>query len=214
MAATSTPDLQGLLNEHPLSKHLRSQDADAFTTDSVLEIPEAHRAETFTTGTCEAFFARPPAVLVSRKAKTILAVYFLGPGFMGHRGIVHGGVLATLLDECCGGAAMCHFEATPRAKEALNSTKDDSANTPEFRSGAATVQLSLSFLAPVPTSSCIIVQATVDDGDVAQSSSSSRKIRVVAKLWSLPAFRAQDDVLCVKAQSIFIKPKGNRGAAL
>lgn len=112
---TTLPDLTALLEAHSLSKKLHAEDPDIISANAVLDIPEHDRADTFTTGTCEAFFLKPPAVLASRKARAMVAALYLGPKAMGHPGFVHGGVLATIMDECCGRAALCHFQAQKMA---------------------------------------------------------------------------------------------------
>lgn len=114
---SSKPDLPNLLKEHALGKQMLNDDPEAFARDLVLDIPVPDRAENFTTGTCKEAFV--PSILVSRKTRTMLAVFFIGAGATGHRGFVHGGVLATILDECCGRAAQSQFEAVKLARGKL-----------------------------------------------------------------------------------------------
>lgn len=113
------PDLPTLLEDHAMSRELRAEDHNCIFSRSILEIPPADRAETFSTGTCEPCFVQAPAVLISATTGTILAVFYLGAGSMGHRGFVHGGVIATVMDECCGRAALCHFEGLRASRESL-----------------------------------------------------------------------------------------------
>jgi acyl-coenzyme A thioesterase PaaI-like protein len=44
----------------------------------------------------------PPFVFVDNQAGILNAIYYLGAGLAGHNEIMHGGLLAVLLDECMG----------------------------------------------------------------------------------------------------------------
>lgn len=52
----------------------------------------------------------PPLVFVEEGGKSLISLQYLGSALCGHPGIVHGGLLATLLDE---GLARCCFPALP-----------------------------------------------------------------------------------------------------
>lgn len=72
-----------------------------------------------------------------------------------------------------------------------------------LHSAAVTAQLSLTFIAPVPTSTSVIVHAAA--GDDPTEGSSARKVNITAKLWRL--VEGEKDVLCAEAKSMFIEPK-------
>lgn len=52
----------------------------------------------------------PPLQFAHDKGESLTSVFYLGPHLCGHPGIIHGGLLATLLDE---GLARCCFPALP-----------------------------------------------------------------------------------------------------
>lgn len=111
------PDLETLLRGHRCAEQLIKTATDVEFFQDTLEIPDTDRADNFTVGTLatRSCFALRPAVAVSLSQKVIVAAYYLGPGFTGHKGFTHGGAIATILDECCGRAALCHFNS-PESK--------------------------------------------------------------------------------------------------
>ncbi|KAK7408456.1 hypothetical protein QQX98_009383 [Neonectria punicea] len=68
---------------------------------------------------------------------SLLAVYHLGLRLAGHRGIVHGGIAAVLLDECMGRACF------PRLPGKI----------------AVTARLGLDYKSPIPVNSIILIEA-------------------------------------------------------
>lgn len=107
-----SPDVEVLLRQHSRLTDLTSKTNDVQFARMMLDIPTADQADNFTVGTLgtKNGFGDGPAVASSISEKTMIAVYYLGAAFTGHKGYVHGGALATLLDESCGRAALCHFQ--------------------------------------------------------------------------------------------------------
>lgn len=77
-----------------------------------LKIPEAIRAHNLTGGTLAGpgMIVVPPYSWNEKDGKSMVSIFYLGSDVTGHPGIVHGGLLATMLDE---GLARCCFPALP-----------------------------------------------------------------------------------------------------
>ena len=110
---------------HPLSVSLRQN--PAYTEGRPhMKIPPAMRPHNFTGGTLlgSEMIEVPPLAFSNAKAELpeLIAISFLGQGLCGHPGIVHGGLLATLLDE---GLARACFPALPNKVGVTASLKID-----------------------------------------------------------------------------------------
>ncbi|KAL9127491.1 MAG: hypothetical protein Q9217_003647 [Psora testacea] len=97
------------INNHPLSIALRSNPAWAESRPH-LRYPEAHKKHSLTAGTLlgPGRFAVPPVVFCDDKQ--LVSISYVGTDMCGHVGIIHGGLLATMLDE---GLARCAFNSLP-----------------------------------------------------------------------------------------------------
>lgn len=96
---------------HPVSKALRANPT-YLESRPHLKIPASLRRQNLTGGTLAGpgRIVVPPLQFVERAGKGYVAIFYLGPELCGHPGIIHGGLLATLLDE---GLARCCFQALP-----------------------------------------------------------------------------------------------------
>ena len=96
---------------HPLTRRMR---ASAGFTESRphMKVPEALRAANLTAGPLAGpgRIVVPPVIWSETGGRSMVSVFYLGDQLCGHPGIVHGGLLATLLDE---GLARCCFPALP-----------------------------------------------------------------------------------------------------
>ncbi|KAI9656867.1 MAG: hypothetical protein M1821_003506 [Bathelium mastoideum] len=103
--------INALLLTHPLAQRLR---ADPRYTESRphMKIPAAARPHNLTAGALvsDSCVPAPPLSFAEAGGKSLVSLQYLGPGLCGHPGIVHGGMLATMLDE---GLARCCFPALP-----------------------------------------------------------------------------------------------------
>jgi acyl-coenzyme A thioesterase PaaI-like protein len=99
------------LQSNPLLAALR---ADPKFTESRphLKIPAPLRQHSFTGGDLISSnkLAVPPIVFTTKDGSEMVGVFYLGRSLCGHPGIIHGGLLATLLDE---GLARTCFNALP-----------------------------------------------------------------------------------------------------
>ncbi|KAI0020049.1 HotDog domain-containing protein [Xylariomycetidae sp. FL0641] len=133
-------------------------------------------------------------VFANPRTGEVVAVVFLGPGTAGWPGVVHGGALATLLDECLGRCALRRFPS---------------------RTGV-TARLELRYRAPTRTGAFYVVrtrpeeeeedqeeQAGAADGERNKKKSSSDR-----KMWVKGTLETDDGQVCVEARALFVVPKG------
>ncbi|KAF2214895.1 hypothetical protein CERZMDRAFT_90245 [Cercospora zeae-maydis SCOH1-5] len=110
---------------HPLAQRLRAQEGMRESRPH-LKIPPAMRPHNLTGGTLlgENKIEVPPLTFSEADAElpTLTQIAYLGSGLCGHPGIVHGGLLATLLDE---GLARACFPALPNKVGVTASLKID-----------------------------------------------------------------------------------------
>lgn len=97
--------LQSTIDTHPLVLDFRNK-AGVETSRFVFNFDEDIRLNNLTESTLvgKDTIACRPFVFKDDAAGSILAVYHLGQKLAGHRGIVHGGMSALLLDDCMGRA--------------------------------------------------------------------------------------------------------------
>ncbi|KAF1816920.1 hypothetical protein P152DRAFT_426333 [Eremomyces bilateralis CBS 781.70] len=120
---TQAAEVEAYIQRHPFVEHLR-QNATLRESRPHLKIPEAVRSNTLTAGTLlgEDRIAVPPIQFADGEGTEMIALYYLGKSLCGHPGIVHGGLLATLMDE---GLARCCFESLPNKVGMTASLKID-----------------------------------------------------------------------------------------
>ncbi|KAI0147519.1 hypothetical protein GGR57DRAFT_493849 [Xylariaceae sp. FL1272] len=115
----------------------------------------------------------------------VVTVVYFGAGLAGWPGVVHGGAIATVLDESMGRCAILRFPA---------------------RTGV-TANLDLSYRAPTLTNNFYIIrsQPMVTDGDEVVAADGSR--RSDRKLWTQARMETEKGKLCVEAKALFVVPK-------
>lgn len=89
----------------PLLAHrLRPDAAEWYETRPYLTIPEDRRVNSLTAGALRGAgrLSLPPLVRARNDEKEAMAFVHVGRGLCGHDGIIHGGLLATLVDESLG----------------------------------------------------------------------------------------------------------------
>jgi acyl-coenzyme A thioesterase PaaI-like protein len=166
------------IKTHPLAQKLR---ADLALSESRphLKIPKSFRPRNFIAGTLAGpnKIAVPPYSWCDKDGKHMVSIFYLGSDVSGHPNIVHGGLLATLLDE---GMARCCFPALPNRV-------------------AVTANLNLDYRRPVPANSYVVLKAETVRVE-------GRKAWVEGRVESLPE-AGEDPVLFVEAKALFIEPK-------
>ncbi|KAF2145330.1 uncharacterized protein K452DRAFT_118487 [Aplosporella prunicola CBS 121167] len=144
-----------------------------------MKIPPALRENNFTGGTLlgHDMLGVPPLAFVAPDGSRLVALHHLGPALCGHPGIVHGGLLATLLDE---GLARCCFPALPN-KVGL------------------TASLNISYKAPCRAGQWVVLRAETTKVE-------GRKAWVRGRLESIPN-EGEEPVVMVEAEALFIEPR-------
>ncbi|KAJ5995140.1 Adenylyl-sulfate kinase [Penicillium waksmanii] len=144
-----------------------------------LNIPEAMRERMLTAGALSGpnKIVVPPYVFSERGGKSMVSLMYLGSDVCGHQGIVHGGLLATLLDE---GFARCCFPAMPNKV-------------------GVTANLNIDYRAPALVNNYFALRAET----VRQE---GRKAWVEGRIETLPE-DGSEPVVLVEAKALFIEPK-------
>ncbi|KAI0897308.1 HotDog domain-containing protein [Annulohypoxylon nitens] len=110
----------------------------------------------------------------------VVSVVYFGSGTGGWPGVVHGGALATLLDESLGRCAILRFPA---------------------RTGV-TARLELQYRQPTLTSGFYVIRARPMEDE--RDSAEKRE----RKLWVEGTLETMDGKTCVEAKALFVVPKG------
>ena len=104
-------EIEKSIFEHPFTKSLLNNDK-YIASRPHLKIPEQLRGQNLTGGTLLGAdkIAVPPLQFSTADGSSFVSIQYLGSALCGHPGIIHGGLLGTLLDE---GLARCCFPALP-----------------------------------------------------------------------------------------------------
>ncbi|KAH9822748.1 putative Xaa-Pro aminopeptidase P [Teratosphaeria destructans] len=160
-------------------------------------------AETFKTPrtlrSCISFYQRPSPS--DEKIEEVSTLYTVGDGLNGHPDIMHGGIVATVIDESMGILG----NANQERRHLLRVQKGEAqGELPPPQTGTFTAFLHVNYLAPVQTPGAIVVTAryTKRQGD--------RKEWIEAVIKQhIPT--GDDDygeeIVCAKAEALFVKPK-------
>lgn len=166
---------------HPLAVRLRAQEGMTESRPH-LKIAPAMRNHNLTGGTLlgEGKIEVPPLSFNDKGAElpTLVQLAYLGPALCGHPGIVHGGLLATLLDE---GLARACFPALPNKV-------------------GVTASLKIDYKVPCPADSYVVLKARTTKVE-------GRKAWVEGWIEVLGEGDGEG-VKLVTAEALFIEPKG------
>ncbi|KAL3480175.1 HotDog domain-containing protein [Aspergillus californicus] len=173
-----TKKIESHIHNHPLVASLREDPAFA-ASRPYMKIPESIRGRNLTAGTLSnpEGIVVPPLVYCNKEASSLVSIVYLGPNVSGHPGIVHGGLLATLLDE---GMGRCAFQVLPN-------------------NIGVTANLNIDYRRPAMAKNYFVLRAQV-------VKSEGRKAWVEAHIETLPEEGQEPEVL-VEAKSLFIEPK-------
>ncbi|KAH9870441.1 hypothetical protein IAQ61_005916 [Plenodomus lingam] len=166
--------------DHPLTKSLLSN-PNYIASRPHLKIPEALRAQNLTAGTLlgDDKIAVPPVQFTTADGSTFVSIQYLGSALCGHPGIVHGGLLATLLDE---GLARCCFPALPNKV-------------------AVTASLNITYKAPVMADQVVVLRAETTKVE-------GRKAWVKGRLETLvDEEKGEKPVVLTEGEALFIEPR-------
>lgn len=144
-----------------------------------LKIPEAVRSHNLTGGTLSGpgMIVVPPYIWNEKEGKEMVQIFYLGNNVSGHPGIVHGGLLATMLDE---GLARCCFPALPNKV-------------------GVTASLQVKYMKPTKVDQYLVLKAKTTKVD-------GRKAFVEGHIETMPEDGEEPEIL-VSADALFIEPK-------
>ncbi|KAG5932562.1 hypothetical protein E4U53_001264 [Claviceps sorghi] len=170
--------IQDTINAHPLVAALR-QRPELTESRPHLKMPGQYRARSLTGSA----LAGPGKVPVPAYAwtesggRSLVSVVFVGEDLCGHPGLVHGGFLATMLDE---GLARCCFGALPH-------------------NIGVTANLNIDYRKPTPAGTYLVLRAETTKVD-------GRKAWVKGRIESLPG-PGETPVVYAEATALFVSPK-------
>lgn len=168
------------INSHPLVRSLRS---NPLYTESRphANYPEQYRVTSLTAGTLSGpgRVEVPPYIFVSNEPASLVSVSYLGANLCGHPGIVHGGLLATLLDE---GLGRCAFISLPNHI-------------------GVTASLTINYKRPTEAEDFIVLRAWVEKIE-------GRKCWVKGSIERMIDSDVEQGPVLVEAEALFIEPRG------
>ncbi|KAF2266915.1 Thioesterase/thiol ester dehydrase-isomerase [Lojkania enalia] len=173
-------EIEKLIFEHPLTQSLIS-DPKYIASRPHLKIPPALRSQNLTGGTLLGpdKIAVPPLQFTTPDGSYFVSLQYIGSALCGHPGIVHGGLLATLLDE---GLARCCFPALPNKV-------------------AVTASLQVNYKKPALAGQVIVLKAETTKVE-------GRKAWVKGRLETLvDKKRGEVPVILTEAEALFIEPR-------
>jgi len=173
-----TAEIDQYIRNHPEAQKLRAN-PNFKEARPHLKIPETLRPRSLTGGTLAGpnKIVVPPLIFAEKDGKSMVSLMYLGSDMCGHIGIVHGGLLATLLDE---GLARCCFPALPN------------------RVGV-TANLNIDYRAPAMADSYVALRAETVRVE-------GRKAWVEGRIETLPE-EGKEPVVLVEAKALFIEPR-------
>ena len=179
-ADDETAAVEAHIASHPAVAALR---ADPSLTEERphLKLPASQRAHNLTGGLLQGsgMLTVPPLAFADAEGRRYTQVLHIGTDLCGHPGIVHGGLLATLLDEALG---RCCFAALP-------------GNV------GVTANLNINYRAPLKAGSYVVITTTT-------TKTEGRKAWVEGRIETLvDESEGEKPVLIVEGDALFVSPK-------
>ncbi|KAF1953395.1 Thioesterase/thiol ester dehydrase-isomerase [Byssothecium circinans] len=173
--------IESQILSHPYTRSLL-QNEKYTASRPHLKIPEAMRHQSLTGGTLlgDDKIAVPPLQFQTQDGAHFVSLQYLGHALCGHPGIVHGGLLATLLDE---GLGRCCFPALPNKV-------------------AVTASLKVDYKKPVMAGQIVVLKAETTRVE-------GRKAWVRGWMETLPeeGKEGEGGTVLVEAEALFIEPR-------
>lgn len=171
-------EINRLILNHPLTRSLETN-PNFIASRPHLKIPPTLRSHNFMGGTLlgDDKMPVPPLTFSTRDGSALVSIQYLGNALCGHPGIVHGGMLATIMDE---GLARCCFPALPHKI-------------------GVTASLTVNYRKPCKSDQFVVLKAETTKVE-------GRKAWVRGRLETLPADGSKGEVL-VEADALFVEPK-------
>ncbi|KAI1197933.1 HotDog domain-containing protein [Nemania serpens] len=166
------------IKNHPIARELRTRDGFSESRPH-MKIPEGYRSHHLTGGLLSGpgRIVVPPLVFEEEGGKSLVAISYLGRELCGHPGIIHGGLLATMLDE---GLARCCFATLPHKM-------------------GVTANLNVNYRSPAKADSYVVLRATT-------TRSEGRKAWVEGRIETLVG-EGETPVVLAEATALFVSPK-------
>ncbi|EQB44612.1 hypothetical protein CGLO_16625 [Colletotrichum gloeosporioides Cg-14] len=166
------------INNHPLAATMR-READMVESRPHMRLPDGLRRHNLTGGTLlgPGRITVPPICWTRNGGKALVSISHLGTDMCGHPGIVHGGLLATMLDE---GLARCCFGALPH-------------------NVGVTAKLEINYRKPVHAGTYVVLRAQTVRVE-------GRKAWVEGQLETL-VDEGQEPVVLAQATALFVSPR-------
>ncbi|CAK7272777.1 hypothetical protein SEPCBS57363_005319 [Sporothrix epigloea] len=171
---------------HPLARELET-DPHYHATHPHYKLPAVFRVGNVTADTLigPGLMAVPPLVWQDAAGQDLVMILHVGKGLCGHPDIVHGGFVATLLDEAL---AWCCFKAVPYGI-------------------AMTATLDVNYRAPTPADSYLVLRAHTEKVE-------GRKAIVKGRLEILSdPGSSEPGTLLAEASGLFVSPRSARALA-
>ena len=171
-------EINRLILNHPLTRSLQANPKFVGSRPH-LKIPPTLRSHNFTGGTLfgDDKLPVPPLTFSTPDGSALVSIQYLGNALCGHPGIVHGGMLATLMDESL---ARCCFPALPHKV-------------------GVTASLTVNVRKPCKVDQFVVLKAETTKVE-------GRKAWVKGRLETLPADGSEGEVL-VESDALFVEPK-------
>jgi adenylylsulfate kinase len=171
-------EVEEFINNHPLAIELRSM-AEFSESRPHMKIPESQRGHNLTGGTLmgPGKVVVPPYTWSEKGGNSLISISYLGMDLCGHPGIIHGGFLATMLDE---GLARCCFPALPNKI-------------------GMTANLNINYRSPAPAGAFVVLRAKTTNVE-------GRKAWVEGHIETLVG-EGEKPVVLVEASALFIEPR-------
>jgi len=172
--------IESHITSHPLAASLRSH-PDFTESRPHMKLPPAWRAHNLTAGTLlgPGRVTVPPLAFAEKGGKSYVQIFHVGSDLCGHVGIVHGGFLATVLDE---GLARCCFAALPHGV-------------------GLTAKLEINYKAPAYAEQVLVLRATTTKVE-------GRKAWVEGHIETLPKGEGEEPTVLATASALYISPRG------
>ncbi|KAF2721344.1 hypothetical protein K431DRAFT_284951 [Polychaeton citri CBS 116435] len=149
-----------------------------------------------------AFYQRPATP--QEQIREVNILIRTGNALDGHSGILHGGIVATLIDE-----GMGILQSANQERNHLIAVQRGLAQgeLPSYQLGTFTAELKVKYLKPVKTPSVVLIK-------VRPVRKEGRKEWIVAEVWHRgrlgEAHNDRDSVLCATGEALFIEPRGTK----
>jgi 3'-phosphoadenosine 5'-phosphosulfate synthase len=171
-------EVEEFIKNHPVAAEMRTK-LEYSESRPHLKIPESQRGHSLTGGTLlgPGKVVVPPFVWSERGGKSLVSISYLGTDLCGHPGLVHGGLLATILDE---GLARCCFAALPNKI-------------------GMTANLNINYRAPAPAGGFVVLRAKTTKVE-------GRKAWVEGRIETLVG-EGETPLVLAEATALFIEPR-------